>query len=58
MYAINIKWDTDGDEKLKQELPSSMKIPDEIKDDLDLVSDYISNKTGFCHDGFDVLESI
>lgn len=50
--AINIQWDTDGDETLFKELPSEINIPDNISDDK--IEDYISDTTGFCHKGFDI----
>ena len=53
MKAFNIQWDTDGDMKLFDNLPQEIQIPDGITDEDD-VSDYISNKTGFCHFGFDL----
>ena len=55
MKAINIKWDTDGDVKLLNELPSKIEIPDEMTDEED-ISDYLSDKTGFCHEGFELVE--
>lgn len=63
MRAINIKWDTDGDLKLMNELPTEIEIPDEImdgkdKEDIDeIVSDYLSDVTGFCHMGFELHKS-
>lgn len=59
MKAVNIKWDTDGDEKLAKELPSEIEIPDEIieqlEEDSDAVSDYVSEQTGFCHYGYELV---
>ena len=60
MKAVNIKWDTDGDARLAKELPSEIEILDCIFDgDEDIeeaISDYISDLTGFCHLGFDLVE--
>lgn len=62
MKAVNIKWDVDYPEDLKN-LPKEIEIPDDVfcyedGDDideyLDEISDYISDITGFCHFGFDV----
>ena len=53
MKAINIKWDTDGDLELLQELPKEIEIPKDMTDE-DEISDYISDVTGFCHYGFDL----
>lgn len=66
LKAINIKWDTDGDIDILDSLPVEMKIPDNLeelyKDDkdyaLDEISDWLSDETGFCHDGFEVVEEI
>lgn len=55
MKAINIKWDTDGDMKLLRELPSEIEIPEDIKDE-DEISDYLSDETGFCHEGFEIID--
>ena len=53
MRAINIEWDTsDPDinpDEQDLDLPTAMDIPDDIKDDEDKISDYLSNVTGFCH---------
>lgn len=52
--ASNIKWDTDGaDVKLPKRI--EVKIPVDITDENDIVeyvSDYITEWSGFCHDGF------
>lgn len=58
MKAINIKWDTDGDLDLLITLPTEIIIPDEVaKEGNDAISDYISDWTGYCHFGFDLVES-
>lgn len=62
LKAINIKWDTDGDMKVFNELPTEMIIPDELekmyKKDreyaLEEISDWLSNETNFCHAGFEI----
>lgn len=62
MKAINIKWDVDCLEDLK-DLPEEIEIPNDLFDDgyendrdgyMEEVSDYISDVTGFCHFGFDL----
>lgn len=53
MKAFNILWDTDG-EKVK--LPKEVEIPEEIAGDTDEISDYLSDQTGFCHNGFELKE--
>lgn len=50
MKVTNIDWDTDGDKELKASLPQEMDVPDNMS--LDEISDYISDKVGFCHNGF------
>lgn len=51
--ATNIQWDVDEEEDL-EELPDSMDIPQGM--DEDEIADYLSDQTGFCHDGFDLEE--
>lgn len=66
LKAINIMWDTDGNNEVFEELPKEMFIPDELeimyeKDRecaLDKISDWLSNETGFCHDGFEIAREI
>lgn len=66
LKVINIKWDTDGDKKVFNELPTEMIIPDELeemyKEDkeyaLEEISDWLSDETGFCHDGFEIEREI
>ena len=53
--AVNIQWDIDLDDEEDVSLPSEMSIPDNI-DDED-IADYLSDQTGFCHFGFDVVET-
>ena len=54
MKAINILWDTDGEEV---NLPNEIEIPDYVdKEDDDEISDYLSDITGFCHLGFELVD--
>ena len=54
MKAINILWDTDGEEV---NLPNGIEIPDWVdKEDDDEISDYLSDTTGFCHFGFELVD--
>lgn len=55
MKAINIKWDTDSDKELLERLPKEIEIPSNITDK-DAISDYITDKTGFCHKGFELVD--
>jgi hypothetical protein len=54
MKAINIVWDVDFEEDLEN-LPDEIEIPEEMTDE-DEISDYLSDVTGFCHDGFELIE--
>ena len=56
MKAINIQWDTDSDKELLEQLPKEIEIPSHITDE-DEISDYISDVTGFCHKGFELLKN-
>lgn len=51
MKAKNIIWDIDLEIKAV-DLPNEIEIPDEIIDEV--VSNYISDETGFCHNGFEL----
>lgn len=58
--AINIKWDTDDedyDNEDELDLPEEVYIPGDIDlEDDDEVSDYLSDLTGFCHGGYELVE--
>ena len=64
LKAINIKWDTDGYKEVLNELPTEMIIPDELEEmykkdreyALEEISDWLSDETGFCHAGFEVVK--
>lgn len=49
--ATNIEWDVDDVRDLR-DLPLYMEIPDDIADDQDKISDYLSEQTGVCYHGF------
>ena len=57
MFAVNIKWDLDFDDD-EVELPEEIEIPDEIAElfietsDPDVIDNYISNVTDYCHKGY------
>lgn len=57
LKAINIQWDFDIEEEEDEELllPSEISLPDGMTD-IDEISDYISDFTGFCHKGFEISE--
>ena len=55
MKAVNIEWDTDGDKKAFEELPTEMEIPDGMTDEEE-ISDWLSDETGFCHNGFELVD--
>lgn len=52
MKAINIEWDTDGEEV---SLPTEIEIPEDMTDEEE-ISDYLSDVTGFCHFGFELTD--
>ena len=55
--AVNIKWDTDGDVTVFNELPTEIELPNELTDgeiDYERINDYLSNATGFCHFGYEL----
>lgn len=54
MIAINIKWDIDYDDNGM--LPTEIEIPKEIENDEDKISDYLSDYTGYCHEGFELFD--
>ena len=56
MKAVNIIWDVDYKKDLKN-LPKEILIPKDIRDE-DEISDYLSDVTGFCHCGFDLVDDI
>lgn len=66
LKAINIKWDTDGNNEVLNELPTEMIIPDELEEmykkdreyALEEISDWLSDETGFCHAGFEIERGI
>ena len=66
LKAINIKWDTDGDEEALQDLPTAMIIPDYLVEyysadreyAMEEISDWLSEETGFCHSGFEIVKEI
>lgn len=66
LKAINIKWDTDGDEEVLQDLPTEMIIPvdleedyySDMKDIMEDISDWLSKETGFCHYGFEIVKEV
>lgn len=57
MKAINIKWATDGYEV---ELPNEVDIPErfvnENEVDVEAVSDWLSDMSGWLHDGFEIVD--
>lgn len=52
LKATNILWDTDYDDD--GELPTEIDIPEGMTNE-DEISDYLSEVTGYCHQGY-VLE--
>lgn len=66
LKAINIKLDTDGDMEVLNTLPTEMIIPNELEElykkdreyALEEISDWLSDETGFCHGGFEIVKEI
>lgn len=50
MKAIDIEWDVDNESELDT-LPTEIELPEGMTN-IDEISDYISEVTGFCHFGF------
>lgn len=58
MKAINIQWDVD-DPKDLETLPTTVPIPEHLTSDEaydEDISDYLSDLTGFCHRGFELVD--
>ena len=53
LKAINIMWDVDYDDD--GYLPTEIDIPEGMTDEEE-ISDYLSDVTGFCHEGFELVE--
>ena len=59
MKAINIIWDIYDEENgnIDIDLPNEVEIPNDIaKLDDDEISDWLSDKYGFCHYGFSIVD--
>ena len=57
MKAVNIAWDVESQDDLEN-LPDEIEIPAELEgyEYEDEISDYITDLTGFCHWGFDLVD--
>lgn len=64
LKAVEIKWDVTDDAidemddeacKILESLPTEMIIPEGMTDP-DEISDWLSDETGFCHDGFRLVD--
>lgn len=61
MKAVKIRWDIDYDDN--GDWPTEIEIPenvvkeatDEDRIDDEVISDYITNLTGYCHQGFEIV---
>lgn len=67
LKAINIKWDTDDEDRgALNKFPEEMIIPDELEEmykkdkefALEEISDWLSDEIGFCHAGFEIEKEI
>lgn len=64
LKAVDIKWDVTDDDidemddeacEILKSLPTEMIIPEGMTDP-DEISDWLSNETGYCHDGFRLID--
>lgn len=56
MRAINIDWDIEyGKDKEPETLPNEIEIPKGMEDEKEIF-DYITNVTGVCHFGFELIK--
>lgn len=61
MKATKIKWDIDYGDNV--DLPTEIEIPEDVvneatdEDGIDdeVISDYITDLTGYCHQGFEIV---
>lgn len=54
-YAVDIEWDTDGEDEEDLGLPSRVEIPFFVEDDE--IADYISDEYGYCVFGFNIEQN-
>ena len=54
MKAVNIDWDVDLEED-RALLPTEIEIPAGMEEEED-ISDYLTDVTGFCHKGYQLVE--
>lgn len=55
MKAAEIDWDADGEDPKEIGLPEEMDIPEGMTD-VEEISNYITEQTGYCHYGFSIAE--
>ena len=64
LKAVDIKWDVTDDDidesddkacEILESLPTEMNIPEGMTD-LEEISDWLSDETGFCHYGFRLID--
>ena len=55
-YATNIDWETDGDDKVKKELPKKVEIPQDVTEDT--VADWLSDKYGWLVNSVSITEDV
>lgn len=61
--AVDIKWDVDDPDDLDY-LPTEVVIPEQLTEDIDVddpylenISDYLTDKYGFFHNGFRLVQN-
>lgn len=52
--AVNIEWDVEGEDVEFDALPDEIPLPANMTD-VEEISDYITEQTGFCHKGFELI---
>ncbi len=55
MKAVNICWDVGDEVDVYEKLPTEIELPDGMND-VERISDYLTDLTGFCHAGFELAE--
>ena len=58
-HITNINWDTDGINPEELNLPSEIKLDETFINEAlaDYIGDWLSDKYGYCHDGFEIKVS-
>lgn len=52
VWAVDVDWD--ASKEVKDTLPAQLLIPEDIQDDEEAISDFLSDQTGYCHKRFKI----